>query len=143
MGLFTQGMNATCFICERIAGSSLAFDAFDPVGFQEIDLIHSKAKSSSCFSCPCRMSRIVSNATGQWTTEAYSKEDANPAPVVSTYKAGLTWSDHLRRNRWLNLIHRISHLSIIVGYWIGFSFGVRYFLFFLFYFQHHVLALVR
>lgn len=33
---------------------------------------------------------------GQWTTEAYSKDDANPAPVVSTYKAKSSFLDLLK-----------------------------------------------
>ena len=33
---------------------------------------------------------------GQWTTEGYSKDDANPAPVVSTYKAKSSFLDLLK-----------------------------------------------
>lgn len=88
--------------------------------FSRNRLIHLKAKSSCCFSCPCRMSRMQQ-------VNGPQKHIPKMMPIQ------LQWSPHTRqvwhglttcqgRNRWVNLIHRISHLSIIVGYWIGFSF---------------------
>ena len=48
---------------------------------------------------------------GQWTTEAYSKDDANPAPVVSTYKAGLTTRGAIGFCQFL--IHRYPSISMV------------------------------